>query len=39
MVAIGMNPMPPKVIVKEDCLWVKSPKLSKDPGPKRCPNI
>jgi hypothetical protein len=40
MVVIGMNPMPPKVIGKKYYLWAKSPfRLSKDPGPKRCPNI
>jgi hypothetical protein len=32
--------MPSKVIGREACLQVRSPsKLSKDLGPKRCPNI
>ncbi len=35
-----MSPMPPKVIGKEACLRIKGHYgLSKDPGPKRCPNI
>jgi len=39
MVAIGMSPMPPKVIGRDVCLQTKGlSKLSKDPEPKRCPN-
>ncbi len=39
IVAISMNPMPPKVIGKELCLHVRGLfGLSKDLGPKRCPN-
>jgi hypothetical protein len=39
MVAINMNPMPSKVIGRKACLQAKSPfGLSKDLGPKRCPN-
>ncbi len=35
-----MSPMPPKVIGRETCLWARSPsRLSKDPRPKRHPNI
>jgi len=39
MVAIGMSPMPPKVIGRDVCLQTKGlSKLSKDPEPKRRPN-
>ncbi len=37
---INMSLMPPKVIMREACLRAKGPfGLSKDLGPKRCPNI
>jgi len=37
---VSMNLMPPRVIGREACLWAKGfPKLSKDLGPKRRPNI
>ncbi len=40
MVAIGMKLMPPKVIRTKVCLRARSIfGLSKDLGPKRCPNI
>jgi hypothetical protein len=40
MVAIDMSPMPPKVVGREACLWVKGPfELSKDIEPKRHLNI
>jgi hypothetical protein len=40
MVAINVNPVPPKVIGRKACLWVKgSFGLSKDLRPKRRPNI
>jgi hypothetical protein len=40
MVDVDMNPTPPKVIGREVCLQVKSLfRLSKDPRPKRHPNI
>ncbi len=42
MVAIGMNPMPPKDIWRKACLWASLGDpfgLSKDLRPKRCPNI
>ncbi len=40
MVTINMNMMPLKVIRREAYLWARSPYgLSKDLGPKRCPNI
>jgi hypothetical protein len=39
MVVVSMNPMPPKVIGKKNCLCVRGLfGLSKDPGPKRHPN-
>jgi len=39
MVAIGMSPMPPKVIGRDACLQTKGlSKLLKDFEPKRCPN-
>jgi hypothetical protein len=39
MVVIGIRLMPPKVIKKNVYLWAKGPsRLSKDLGPKRCPN-
>jgi len=39
MVDVNMNPTPPKVIRRESCLRTKNPsRLSKDFGPKRCPN-
>jgi hypothetical protein len=40
MVVVNMNRTPPKVIRKEVCLRIKGLSgLSKDPGPKRHPNI
>ncbi len=40
MVDVDMGPMPPKVIGKVVCLQTRGPsKPSKDPRPKRCPNI
>jgi hypothetical protein len=40
MVDVDMSPMPLKVIGREVCLRAKGPfGLSKDPGPKRSPNI
>jgi hypothetical protein len=40
MVAIGMSPMPSKIIRKETCLRTRGPLgLLKDHGPKRHPNI
>lgn len=39
MVAVNMSPMPPKIIGRKTCLWVKRPfKLLKDLGPKKHPN-
>jgi hypothetical protein len=39
MVDVNMSPTPPKVIGREACLWTKGRfGLSKDLGPKRCPN-
>jgi hypothetical protein len=39
MVDVDMSSTPLKVIGKEVCLWTKGlSRLSKDPGPKRCPN-
>ncbi len=39
MVDVNMNPIPPKVIGREDCLWPKGPSgLSKDFKPKRRSN-
>jgi len=36
---VNMNPMPPRIIGREACLWAKGlSRLSKDLGPKRCPN-
>ncbi len=40
MVVIDMKSMPPKAIRREACLWTRGPSwLSKDPRPKRRPNI
>jgi hypothetical protein len=40
MVDVDMNPTPPKAIGREVCLQVKGLfRLSKDPRPKRHPNI
>jgi hypothetical protein len=40
MVDVDMSPTPPKVIRKEAYLQIKClSKLSKDPGPKKHPNI
>jgi len=40
MVAINMNPMPPKVVGRKACLWAKGPfGLSKDIEPKMHLNI
>jgi hypothetical protein len=39
MVVVGIRLMPQKGIKSEVYLWAKGlSKLSKDPGPKRCPN-
>jgi len=40
MVDVDMSLTPLKVIRRETCLWTRGPfGLSKDPRPKRCPNI
>jgi hypothetical protein len=40
MVVVGMSSIPLRVIRRETCLWTKGPlKLSKNPRPKRCPNV
>jgi hypothetical protein len=40
MMDVDMNLTPPEIIGKEVCLQIESPfRLSKDLGPKRCPNI
>jgi hypothetical protein len=39
MVDVSMNLMPPRIIGKKTCLWVKSPsRLLKDHGLKKRPN-